>query len=237
MKSISLFIVAFFTLTISVAQTAEEIINKHLDAIGGIANLKKVNSFVQKASVLTDGMEIQITNTILDNYAAKMEISLMGESIYQIVTKTEGWNYNPFQGDTTAEAMTQEELLESQTKLDAENDLIDYKAKGHDVILLGKEKVDGVECFKLEFARKGKSPDVIFIHPSSYYIIQQIKILKTNGKEDEVVTKFSDFKKHSSGIVYPMLYEGTPFGPETQMVIESIEVNSKIDPELFKPSN
>jgi len=237
MKIISLFLAACFTFSVSFAQSADDIINKHINAIGGKENLKKVKSYVRKGAISIEGADIQVVISVQQDVGYRLDMTLMEQSIYEIVTPSEGWMYNPFQGATTAEAMTEEKLLESQSKLDAQYELLDYKAKGHTAILLGKEDVDGVDCFKLEFIKMGESPEVIFIHPSTYYIVQKIKTAVINGEENEVVTKFSDFKKHSSGIVYPMLYEGTPFGPETQMVIESIEINTKIDPEIFKPSN
>ena len=59
----------------------------------------------------------------------------------------------PFQGQTAPEAKTAEELAEAQDNLDAQGELIDYAAKGHKVELIGKEDVEGTECFKLKVTK------------------------------------------------------------------------------------
>ncbi|MFO0414295.1 MAG: hypothetical protein ACK50E_01475, partial [Bacteroidota bacterium] len=103
MKTISLFIAAFFSLSVSNAQTADEIISKHVNAIGGKDNWKKVTSMVQTGNMSVQGAEIQMKRSIIHNKAARTDISLMGMTGYQIVTNTEGWSYMPFQGAATVE--------------------------------------------------------------------------------------------------------------------------------------
>jgi len=137
------------------AQTAEEIVAKHIDAIGGAEAWKKVNSVKMEGTMQVQGAELAVTITVLNGKGARQDLSIMGMTGYQIVTPTEGWNYMPFQGQTTPEAMTAEDLAESQDDLDAQGNLIDYAAKGHTVELMGKDDVDGTECFKLKITKKG----------------------------------------------------------------------------------
>jgi hypothetical protein len=237
MKSISLFIAAFFSLTVSFAQSADDIISKHIDAIGGKDNWKKLTSMVQNGTMSVQGAEIQMKRSIIHNTAARTDISLMGMTGYQIVTNTEGWSYMPFQGQATVEAMTAEQIKDQQEELDIQGVLIDYAAKGHKAEFIGKEDVDGTDCFKVKMTLKGGKAQTLFIDPATYYIIKAVTVMSANGQEAEVSTGYSNYQKHASGIVVPMSTT-VPMGPgmNADLTIESIEVNTNLDASLFKPA-
>lgn len=237
MKALTLFIAAFFALTITNAQSADEIINKHVNAIGGMDNWKKVSSMVQTGNMSVQGAEIQMKRSIIHKTASRTDISLMGMTGYQIVTNTEGWSYMPFQGAATVEAMTADQVKDQQDELDIQGVVIDYAAKGHSAAFIGKEDVDGTECFKIKMTLKGGKTQTLFFDPATYYIIKAVSTISANGQEAEVATSFSNYQKHSSGIVLPMSTT-VPMGPgfNADLTIESVEVNTTLDASLFKPA-
>jgi outer membrane lipoprotein-sorting protein len=238
MKSISLFLAACFTLSVSFAQSADDIINKHINAIGGKDNWKKVTSMVQNGTMSVQGAEIQMKRSIIHNEAARTDISLMGMTGYQIVTTKEGWSYMPFQGQASVEAMTADQVKDQQDELDIQGVLIDYAAKGHSAEYLGKEDIEGTECLKVKMTLKGGKSQTLFFDPSTYYIIKAVSVISANGQEAEVETTFSDYQKQPSGIVVPMSTT-VPMGPgmNADLTIASVEVNTKLDASLFKPEN
>jgi outer membrane lipoprotein-sorting protein len=217
-------------------QPADEILEKHINAIGGVENWKKVNSMVQSGSMSFQGADIQMKRSIIHNTASRTDISLMGMTGYQIVTTKEGWSYMPFQGQATVEAMTADQVKDSQEELDIQGTYIDYKAKGHTAEYLGKEDVDGTECHKIKMTLKGGKTQTLYIDPTSYYLIKTLTVVNTNGQEAEVATSFSNFQKQPSGIVIPMSTT-VPLGPglNADLTIESVEINTTLDASLFKP--
>jgi hypothetical protein len=212
------------------AQTAEEIVAKHIDAIGGAEAWKKVNSVKMEGTMQVQGAELAVTITVLNGKGARQDLSIMGMTGYQIVTPTEGWNYMPFQGQTTPEAMTAEDLAESQDDLDAQGNLIDYAAKGHTVELMGKDDVDGTECFKLKITKKGGKSETIFVDPKSYLILRSVELRKANGQEIEVATNYSNYEKLPEGIIVPKSMT-LPFG---ELIISKITINGDVDETAFK---
>lgn len=237
MKTISLLIAAFFTLSVSYAQSADEIINKHIEAIGGKDNWKKVNSMVQTGTMSVQGAEIQLKRSIVHNTAARTDITLMGMTGYQIVTPTEGWSYMPFQGQAAVEAMTADQVKDQQEELDIQGVVIDYAAKGHTAEFIGKEDVEGTECLKVKMTLKNGKSQTLFFDPATYYIIKAVSAISANGQEAEVATSFSNYQKHSSGIVLAMSTT-VPMGPgfNADLTIESVEINTTLDTSLFKPA-
>lgn len=212
------------------AQTADEVIAKHIAAIGGADNWKKVNSMKMEGVLQVQGAEVNVVVTILHGKGMRQDISVMGMTGYEIVTPTEGWDFMPFQGQTEPEAKTPEELAEAQDNLDAQGDLIDYAAKGHKVELIGKEDVEGTECFKLKVTKKGGSVSTLFFDPKTFYVVQSKSIQKANGQEMEVTTSFSNYEKLPEGIVVAKSMT-LPFG---EMNMSKITVNGTVEESFFK---
>ena len=212
------------------AQTADEVIAKHIAAIGGVDNWKKVNSMKMEGILQVQGAEVNVTVTILHGKGMRQDISVMGMTGYEIVTPTEGWDFMPFQAQTEPEAKTPEELAESQDQLDAQGELIDYASKGHKVELIGKEDVEGTECFKLKVTKKGGSVSTLFIDPKTFYIIQAKSVQKANGQEMEVTTSFSNYEKLPEGIVVAKSMT-LPFG---EMNMTKVSVNIPVEESFFK---
>lgn len=236
-KFLSFVVAACMSLSTVKAQTADEVVNKHIEAIGGKDNWKKINSMVQTGSMTVQGADVQVVSTVLHGKGYRNEITLMGMTGYQILTPTEGWNFMPFSGQTAPEAVTADDLKQGQDQLDAQGVLVDYQAKGHNVELLGKEDVDGTECFKLKITLKSGSVQTYFIDPTSYYLVKAVSTRSANGQEMEMSTTFSNYKKLPEGVVIPMSVS-IPLGPgfNADFNLEKVEINKAVDESLFKPA-
>jgi len=236
-KLFSLFVATAFSFATVKAQTADEVITKHIEAIGGLENWKKVTSLVQTGTMAVQGMNIDVVNTIVHNKGSRQDINIMGMNNYVIITPTAGWSYMPVQQKTEVEPMTEEQVKQGQDALDIQGSLVDYKAKGHTVELLGKEDVDGTECFKLKVTKKDGGVETNFIDPKTYYIVKSTQVKKADGQEAEVSYSFSNFTKLPEGIVVPMGMT-VPLGPgfNADFTIAKVEVNKAIDESIFKPA-
>jgi hypothetical protein len=155
----------------------------------------------------------------------------MGMNGYSILTSTEGWSFMPFQGQTKPEPMTADDVKTGQDELELQDDFITYKDLGKKIEYIGKDDVDGTECFKIKMTNKDGQETSYFIDPANYYVIKQITKIKADGKEMEETTSFSNYKSVPEGIVYAMSVSGG-FG---DMEITKLEINPKIDESLFKP--
>ena len=232
MKKFFLSILTIATVGFTYAQTADEIVNKHIEAIGGADAWKKVNSMVTTGTLKVQGAEIPISLTVLNGKGSRQDITVMGMPGYQIVTPTQGWKFMPFQGQKEVEPITADDLKEAQDELDVQGSLVDYKTKGHTVELLGTDDVDGVDAFKLKETLKSGKTQTIFIDPKTYYIIRVISKQKANGNEVDVTTNLNNYQKLPEGIMVPLSI-GLPSG---EMVISKVEINKPIDENIFKPS-
>lgn len=228
---ITLIFIAILSIN-SFAQTADEIVAKHIEAVGGKENWKKVKSLKMECVMKAQGAEIKTTIVQVNNKAMRQDIALMGMNGWSILTNTEGWSFMPFSGQTKAEPLTADDVKNAQDGLEIQDEFIAYKEHGKKLEYLGKDDVDGTDCFKLKLIDKNAKETTYFLDADSYYVIKETQKIKANGKEMEETSTFSNYKKLPEGIVYPMNV-GSGFGDAE---VTKIEINPVIDESIFKPS-
>jgi hypothetical protein len=233
-KYTAILLTAIFGLMSATAfsQSADDIVKKHIDAIGGKDNWAKLKSLKQEMSMKANGAEIKVTISQVNKKAMRQDIQVMGMEGYSILTEKEGWTYMPFEGQTKPEPMTADDVKKAQDGLSIQNDFVTYKEMGKKLEYLGKDDVDGTECFKLKMTDKDGIESTYFIDPSNYYVIKETTKMTVNGKEMENSTTYGNYKKTDLGIVYPYSVGG-PWG-ETE--VTSLTINPTFDEALFKPS-
>lgn len=231
-KFLTLTITAISLTAMSFAQSADELINKHIEAIGGKENWKKVNSMRSEATLSTQGIDIPVVITQVHNIGMKQEFTVMGMSGYSIIGVDGGWNFNPMQGQQKPEPITQDELNIGKEQLDLQGEFLDYKDKGHNVELLGNEDVDGTSCYKLKLTRKSGREATYLLDPKTFYIIRTISKITANGQEIESTINLSNYQKLPAGIVVPFTMENTMLPAPINM--NKIEVNVAVDQSIFK---
>lgn len=231
-KTISIALLSV-TSILSFAQTSDEIIAKHIEAIGGKANWEKIKSFKTESLIKSQGSEIKVVSIQKDKTAMRQDIFVMGMTGYSIVTNSEGWNFMPWAGQTKPEPMTADDIKNSQDDLYLQDEFMTYKELGKKLDFVGKDDVDGTECFKFKMTDKNNQETTFYIDPSNYFVIKQTQKIKADGKEIESTTTYGDFKQLEGGITCPMSVTSN-YGI---ISIIKLEINPIIDDSVFKLTN
>lgn len=216
--------------TFSIAQSLDAVVSKHLDALGGADNLRKINSLVMKGNINQGGTKIPIVMTVINKKAFRVEFTFNGMTGYQVLTDTAGWGLNPFQGQTKAEPMTADQVKKSQDELDVHDEFLDYKDKGTTLEDLGTDDVEGTEAYKIKVTLKSGKEKTLYISKDNYLTIRQTEKTEINGKEIESTSDYSNYKKVEN-IMLPFSINNSLQGP---VDIDTIEINPTIDEGLFK---
>ena len=212
------------------AQTVDEVIDKYQIALGGKEKLLSLKSVKMTGSVNVQGFEVGVIVTTVDGVGTRNDISVpgMGEG-FQVVNPKKGWDFMPFRGQTSPEEVSEEQLKSSQSLLDLQGLLVNYKEKGSQVELLGKENVSGVECFKLKLTNKIGKVSTLFIDAKTFYQVKWIfKSYTSNGEVDTEIS-YGDYKKTADGFVFPFL-QTIESG---SIVFKTIEINQPVDEKIF----
>ncbi len=233
MKSVKFLILSTVILlsTLSVqAQTVDEIIGKHIDAIGGKEKIGQIKSMVMESSMLVMGSDNPVVTTILNGKGWKSETDFNGQKIINCYTDKGGWAINPMMGGTNAEALPDDQYQSLKDQIHLGAPFYNYAARGTKVELLGKEEGN----YKIKTV-SGSNESMHFIDSATYYIVKTTRKAQMMGQEMDVVVTFSDYKKTDIGYVLP--YAGSmDFGGQFQMTssVKKVEFNKDVDPKIFE---
>jgi hypothetical protein len=212
------------------AQTADDIIAKHIDAIGGKDKISQIKSLYMETSSQIMGSDAPGTTTILNGKGFKSEVEFNGSKMIQCITDKGGWMVNPMNGGS-AEEMPEEQYNAGKDQLTIGGDLLDYAAKGNKVELVGKTN-DG---YQLKVSGADSTETTYYIDPATYYISKMVKKGDMMGQEVEVTTTFSNYQKTDYGYVMPYTLDidfGGMFSLTTN--VKKVEVNKEVDPAIFE---
>lgn len=235
------FILAFvfvFVQTAS-AQSVDDIINNYITARGGIDKLHSITSISLEGTRQMMGNEVQVKVTKVQNKLFRTDFEFGGNMGYTIITPDKGWSYIPMRSDKP-DPIPADRLKSMQSELDISGPLVDYKSKGYQAALLGKETVNGKECYKIQLTSSDGKESTYFIDTKTNLLIQTRHKAESNGKATgkdapEIITNLSDYKDFG-GVLFPqtMGNEGTGMNAGS-MTFDKIEVNIPVDEKLYKP--
>lgn len=217
------------------AQSLDEILAKHFEAMGGVQKLKAAHSYQMTGRmILGQGMEAAVTRLQQRPNLSRMDFTIQGITGTQAYDGTTAWMYMPFMGQTAAEPMPVDLAKIAAEDAEFDGPLMDYAAKGNTVELLGKESVEGTEAFRLKLTRKTGEVQFFYIDTEHYLPLKSETKRVIQGREMALATTFGDFKE-VDGLVIPHSITITGQGPAPQqLIIEKVEVNVQLDPAQFK---
>lgn len=215
------------------AESVDDIIAKNIAARGG-DKLKAVQTVRMTGKLLVGpGIEAPVTIEIKKPGRMRFEVVVQGMTIVQTVDGDSGWTIQPMTGKKDAERMSADDLKEAQDQADFEGPLVDYKKKGHKVELLGKEKIEGTDAYKLKVTKKNGDIETIYLDADAFLEIKSEGKRVVRGSQVEFETTTGDYKD-VSGVMIPFSLE---FGVKTEkvkMTVAKVDVNPKIDDARFK---
>jgi hypothetical protein len=222
---------AAFVSISSYAQSVDEIVDKHIAALGGADKLKGVNTLVIERTLSVQSMEIPNKTTIMIGKSLRTESSVMGNSMVQVVEGNTGWMIRPAMmgGTGDPEDMPTEMVKQQLGQLDPFGPLVNYKEKGNTIELLGKEKVEKEEAFRLKITTKEGQTVEEFISANTYMVLK----LKTNVQGQEGEISFSDYKE-VDGIKFANTMDMTSQMGALSFITNKVTVNGKVDEAIFK---
>jgi len=219
----------------ALAQTVDEVIAKSLEARGGLDKLKAVQSIRMTGKMtMGPGMEAPVTIEMKRPRNARIEFTIQGSTGVQAYDGQQAWGISPL-GSQQPEPMPAEMAKELDDQADLDGPLVDYKAKGHQVELVGKEKVEGSDAFKIKVTKKDGDVEYYYLEAESYLPVKVEAKRTIRGSEIEGEVTLGDYKEAGAFLWPYSIQSGAKGHPEKQsLVIATIEVNPAIDDARFK---
>jgi len=215
------------------SQTADEIVAKHIEAIGGKDKLSSIKSIKMESTMNMMGNDAPNTAYILDGKGYRNEMEMMGQKMVQVITDKGGWMINPMQGSTDPQELPADQLKTLAGRFYIVP-LLNYQDKGTTLELQGKAKVGDADNWKIKVTDKAANIVTYYIDAKTYYITQQESSGEMMGNTVTVTVNYSDYKKTDSGWVVPYATDINMGQFSIASKLNKIEVNPTIDPALFE---
>jgi zinc protease len=240
-RGLVLLALLFSLVQIAAAQTADEIIEKHLAALGGRTALNNLKSRSTKGTIAVstpvgDLMgTIETLNQAPNKSRSLIQVDLSNLGLGQVVQDqrfdgTTGYVIDTMQGnrDITGDQLELMKIARFPTPL------LDYKAMGSTVELSGKEKVGARDAYVLMIKPKAGPAIRLYIDAENYLPIKTIvKVMVPQlGGEVEQTTENSDFKE-INGVKVPFRVKTESSVQTVLVTLTQVEHNTQIDQSLF----
>jgi hypothetical protein len=218
------------------AQTVDEVIGKSIAAHGGMEKIKAIQSIrMSGRAMVGPGIEAPFTLEFKRPMKMRLDIVVQGISAtLQAYDGKTGWQLLPFQGNKDAEPLSADDLKDVQETADYDGPLVDYKTKGNQVELMGKEDVEGTNCYKLKITLKNGDVVYDYIDTDSNLDVKQEGKRKINGTEHEIETSFGDYKQ-VDGVYFPFAIDSGEKGSDQRqkIIVEKVETNVPVEDARF----
>ncbi len=223
------------------AMTADEVIAKSIEAIGGKEKLAAVKSKKMIGRTLMQGMEFPFTVQQKPPNLFRVDVSVQGIQVVQAFDGKTAWQISPQSGGK-AEVMSPIQATTFRNQANFNGPLVDYKEMGFKAELVGKEEVEGTSVYHLKLAPKNDSVKAlygdftthIYVDADTFLEMKMTITGEMEGNAFEVDIYPSDYRK-VDGLILPHSIEIKSGGQTiTQQVIDKIELNVDVADSLFK---
>jgi hypothetical protein len=209
------------------AQTAEELVNKNIQAKGGIDKIKAIKSVRMTGKLNGGGGFIAaVTQENVRPDLVRETFSLQGMTAVQAYDGSSGWQIQPFGGHKDPELMGEDDLRDVLLDADFDGPLVDYKEKGNTIEYLGHDEVDGDDALRLKVTLKNGDIIYYYLDPDTYLEIRKEIQQFIRGSIRDRVVELGSYKA-VGGVMYPYSFsQGPKNNPTAQTTtVEKFEVN------------
>jgi hypothetical protein len=232
-RLLTLSVLAFLIAGKLSSQTADEIISKHVRAIGGKERLSKITSLSIESTIESMGAQGIIKSTTLNGVGTRMDIEIAGYKLTSCYTDKEGWSINTMIGNNSAEIMRPAEYNLGKDQIIIGGPFISYSEKGYKVELLGKDTI--VSAYKIKFTSPDSILSVYYFDPGTYYLLQAESHSVAMGQIVESTTYYSDYRQTDGfAIPYKMVLSLSGGQYINEMEVTKAELNTPVDVAIFK---
>ena len=232
--SFAMFVAAVTTVStagVPAGQSVDEIVAKNIEANGGLTRLRAVQTMKQTAKVAMQGMEATMTVFLKRPTKVRQEIAIAGQTVVNAFDGVTPWMLNPMVPGSTRPMIVsgpQADMLREQG--DFEGPLVDYKAKGFTLELIGVESLGERKVHHLRMVSPSRQTVHLYIDAQTSLAVKRVTEVDALKLEQE----FSDYRV-VDGMRVPFVIRLLTNGvPQSEFRVQSVEFNLPMDDAIFR---
>jgi outer membrane lipoprotein-sorting protein len=215
--------------------TVDEIIAKNLQAKGGAEKWQAMKSAKMTGTMTAQGTDMPLTVYAMRPNFTRQEITMPAGKAIQAFDGTTAWIINPMLGIETPQPVPGPAAELAKHSADFDGVLINYKAKGHSIELVGKETFENKDVYHLTVTMKvGPVQHYLLDADSGIELRRLAEVDVGSGEKQTLTTEMTNYKL-VNGIMIP--HTVTQKAGDRQLLqwtIDTVEFNTVPDDSIFR---
>jgi len=213
-------------------QSVDDLVAKNLQSKGGIDKLKSVQSIKQTSKISMaqgGGPETVIVYSKRPNFV-RQEISVAGKQVVMAFDGKTPWGINPIVGMAAPFVVMGPQADAIRQQSDFDGPLLDYKARGYRLELVGLETVGGRQLQHLRLIDTKGQVQHYYLDPETG-LEARITFATDTGEFEQELSDYRDV----DGLKVPFSIKFLANGVQQSLVsVQKVEVNVKLDDAMFR---
>ncbi|MGF7230182.1 M16 family metallopeptidase [Arachidicoccus sp.] len=207
--------------------STKDVIDKYINAIGGVENLKKVHTLLVNGSMGVQGMSIPFVEKRMSPNKQFLVMTMNGNEVSKTVFDgTKG--YQKQMGNTTE--MNKEQLAKYTDQKSLFNQLA-YNDGTYKLTMKGLTKVNDKDAYEIAVTGPSGQKTTEFYDVKTGYLLQVAMSSEANGQQMSIVSSFDDYKKVDD-IYLPFLQSiaitASNGGQNLEMKTDAVKINQGV---------
>lgn len=215
------------------AQDLDDIIAKHIEARGGAGNWAAVDNMkiTGRFTAFSVEKEWMAIKTKEGQYYSRLHLDKF--PVEEAFDGAHGWTIDPWFDITYPRLLTKSEENVFFQKSELATPFFNYKEKGLELELIGKQDLEGVEVFAIKLTRPNGKIETWYLDAKTYLEYKRASDWVDFSYPAPAESYFEDFRE-VNGLIIPFYEEKSFYQRNRVLVIEHIEFNVEVDEELFE---
>jgi hypothetical protein len=224
--------------SVAPAETIDQIVARHLAARGGRQALAAVRTLRMTGHAdAGPGRHAIVRREFARPDRIRTEFEFQGTTGVYVWNGKSGWQVSPLDGQLDVQPLSPEAAALSAEQADIEGPLVDWKAKGHSVELLGRAQLPGGAADELKVTLKSGVVRHVWVDAKSSLVVKTASTRKVKGHETTFEVVYGDYRE-TAGVRFARSIDIEARGrPEhLRIVVDGVEVNPPLDDARFSVS-
>ena len=242
LKTLSVLAVGLLWTSMAQAQTADDIVEKHLSAIGGRASLGKLTTQAATGTLVISTQGVDLSGSVevyrkSPNKARtliRIDLSSVGGGGEMVIDQrcdgTSAFSSNSMQGDREITGSQLQGMLNASFP----SPLLNYKAAGATIELLGKDKVGDRAVFVVQYTPKAGPASKNYFDAETYLLLRNVATIDMPelGGPVEQTSEFGDYRD-AGGMTLPYRVTVINAAQTVSLSLAKVELNAAVDDAMF----
>jgi outer membrane lipoprotein-sorting protein len=216
--------------------TVDDLVAGYVTARGGLSKIKSIQTLRQTGHATAGADRVALVKRELKRPGrTRFEFTVQGVTAVYASDGQKGWRSSPFEGDTSPQPLPEEVVQEALEQGDIEGPLVDWRSKGHQVEIVGREVVGDREAHKLKLTLATGAVRYEYLDVKSLHLVRTDSTRQVRGRAVQIQTTYGDYRK-TAGVLFPRRVEVAAVGrpQRLRVVVDKVEVNPQLGDDRFE---